>query len=165
MTKPIFHRVVDQLPTSVVRLIFNCWPPFRGAGIKVTRISPDYRLFEVSLKLKLLNRNYVGVHFGGSLFSMADPFYMIMLTKNLGNEYIVWDKAAKIEFKKPGRGNIHATFILTDEELKHIKNEADRMGKYIFDRTVDLLNHQNEVIATVTKTLYVRKKTQDTLTS
>ena len=158
MEKSFFHQVIDKLPIKVIRFIFNCWPPFRGAGIKVNDISPDYRSFDVSMKLKLLNRNYAGVHFGGSLFSMTDPFHMVMLSKNLGNQYIVWDKAAKIDFKKPGRGTIRAKCSITKEEIEAIKNQAEQFGKYIFDRTVDLFNDKNEVVATITKTLYVRKR-------
>lgn len=158
MGKSLFHRVTDKLPIGMIRLIFNCWPPFFGAGIKVNKISPDYRFFDVSMKLKLLNRNYVGVHFGGSLFSMVDPFYMIMFSKNLGKEYVVWDKAASIEFKKPGRGTVKAHCSITEEDLTIIKNKANENGKYIFDRAVDVLNENDEVVATVTKTIYVRKK-------
>ena len=160
MKKTLFHSILDKLPIGIIRFIFNCWPPFRSAGIKVNNISPDYRSFDVSMKLKLLNRNYAGVHFGGSLFSMTDPFYMVMISKNLGNQYIIWDKSATIEFKKPGRGTINARCCITEEELNYIKSEVDRLGKFIFDRTTDLLNAKNEIIATITKTLYVRKREQ-----
>lgn len=158
MEGSFFHRIVNKLPIGIIRLIFNLWPPFRGAGIKVDAISPDYRSFAVSLRSKLLNKNYVGVHFGGSLFAMVDAFYMIILSKNLGSQYIVWDKAATIEFKKPARGTIQALCLMTEEEISDVKNQADQLGKYVFDRKVDLFNAQNEVVATVVKTLYVRKQ-------
>lgn len=158
MAKGIFHSIIDKLPIGIIRFIFNCWPPFRGAGIKVNKISPDFRSFEVSMKLKLLNRNYAGVHFGGSLFAMTDPFHMVMLSKNLGKHYLIWDKAAKIEFKKPGRGTIKAKCSITEEDLRIIQNETEQNGKYIFDRSVDLINDKNEIIATITKTLYVRRR-------
>jgi acyl-coenzyme A thioesterase PaaI-like protein len=158
MANTLFKRITDKLPLGVIRFMFNCWPPFRGAGIKVTDISPDFRSFAVSMKLKLLNRNYAGVHFGGSLFSMTDPFHMLMLSKNLGNQYIVWDKAATIEFKKPGRGTIKAKCFITEEEITDIKNKTDQLGKFVFDRTIELFNDQNEMIAKITKTLYVRRR-------
>lgn len=158
MSNTLFHRIIDKLPISIIKFIFNRWPPFRGAGIKVQHISPDYRSCAVSMKLKLLNRNYLGVHFGGSLFSMTDPFYVLMLSKNLGNQYVVWDKAATIEFKKPGRGTINAKCSISEKELKDIKDEVNRLGKFIFDRTIDLFNEKNEIIATITKTLYVRQR-------
>lgn len=158
MASSLFYRVANKLPSHVIRYLFNLWPPFRGAGIKVKHISRDFRKFDVSMKLKLLNRNSAGVHFGGSLFGMTDPFYVVMLTKNLGDQYIVWDKAGKIDFKKPGRGTIKASCFLTEEEIDLIRDETNRLGKYIFDRSVDLFNEKNEVIATIVKTIYVRRR-------
>src|SRR5215468_3926802 len=93
-----------------MRRIFNWWPPFRGAGIRVREIAPDFRSATVELRMRLLNRNYVGTHFGGSLFSMTDPFFMILMMRNLGPEYIVWDKSACVRFLKPARGTVTASF-------------------------------------------------------
>ena len=111
----------DKLPINLLRIIINLWGPFLGAGIKITKISADYRLVKVSMKLTWFNTNYVGTHFGGSIYAMTDPFYMFILIKNLGNNYVVWDKAAQINFLKPGRGTLHATFTMTKEEIKHIR--------------------------------------------
>lgn len=90
----------------------NIWPPFLGAGIRVKEIDEEFKFARVELKSGLLNRNYVGTHYGGSLFSMTDPFYMLMLLHNLGKDYIVWDKAAEINYKKPGKGRLRADFNL-----------------------------------------------------
>ncbi len=91
----------------------NWWPPFLGMGIKVRRISEDFREVDVEMVQRFWNTNYVGVHFGGSLFAMTDPFYMLMLIENLGPQYIVWDKAASIRFRKPAKGTVRAEFRLT----------------------------------------------------
>src|ERR1700677_3114560 len=88
------------------------WPPLFGTGIKVTRLDENLRAVDVEMRLRRWNRNYVGVHFGGSLFAMTDPFYMIMLATNLGREYVVWDKAASIRYRKPGNGTVRAEFRL-----------------------------------------------------
>ncbi|EKD71297.1 MAG: hypothetical protein ACD_46C00220G0001 [uncultured bacterium] len=158
MSNSFIAKIFNRLPVSVIRHVFNFWPPFRGAGIKVNLISPDFRSCEISLKMRLFNRNYAGVHFGGSLFAMTDPFFMIMLIKNLGDQYIVWDKAGRIDFKKPGKGLIRARCKFSQEEINQIREETNRTGKYIFDRSVDLFNEQNEVVATIIKTLYVKRK-------
>jgi len=100
-----------------LRRWINFWPPFLGAGIRIRYISPDTKAVDVEMKLRFWNRNYVGTHFGGSLYSMTDPFFMLMLLDNLGPEYLVWDKAATIRFKKPGRGKVRAEFRLSDEQL------------------------------------------------
>lgn len=35
---------------------------------------------------------------------MTDPFFMLMLIHILGKEFVVWDKAAHIDFIKPSQG-------------------------------------------------------------
>ena len=156
----MISQLMDKLPLCITRFIFNLWPPFRGMRIKVAYISPDFRTFDVVMKLGLFNRNYAGVHFGGALFTMSDPFYMLILAKNLGEGYIVWDKAARIDFIKPARGTVHAHCAFSEEEINAVRQQADSMEKYVFDRPLDLVNDQNEVVARVVKTLYVRRKVQ-----
>jgi len=84
----------------------NFWPPLLGAGIRVTRMDPDMKAVDVELRMHFWNRNYVGTHYGGSLYSVADAFYMLMLIHHLGSDFIVWDKSASIRFRKPGRGTV-----------------------------------------------------------
>ena len=146
------------MKASLLKHGMNLWPPFWGAGIHVNEISADYRSAKVTLKFRLLNRNIVGVHFGGSLFAMTDPFFMLMFSQNLGKEYIVWDRAAKIEFLKPGKTNVYAQFHITQEQIDEIRNKAKTDEKILKDYSVDILSTSGEVIARVTKTLYIRKK-------
>jgi hypothetical protein len=140
--------------------LLNFWPPYLGAGIKVTRMSDDLQTFEVRMKLRWYNRNYVNTHFGGSLYSMCDPFYMLILTQALGRGYVVWDKAATIRFKRPGRGTVHATFHIPDERVEEIRRaaDADAEGKVEPTFTAQVTDGDGEVIAEVDKLLYVRKK-------
>jgi hypothetical protein len=97
--------VVDKILKKNLRLLINLWPLLLGAGIRVTRLDADWRAVDVEMKLTRWNRNYVGTHYGGSLYSMTDPFYMVMLIEILGRDYVVWDKSASIRFRKPGEGN------------------------------------------------------------
>lgn len=143
-----------------MRRLGNWWRPFRGAGISIVHVSPDYREIHVQMKLRWYNRNYVGTHFGGSIYAMTDPFYMMMLINNLGGEYIVWDKGAHIEFLKPGRGTVRAHFVLSTDQIQLIKNTVDQEGKYVFDLPVDVLGESDQIVASVNKTLYVRRKHQ-----
>ncbi|HAO19521.1 MAG TPA: tetrameric acyl-CoA thioesterase, partial [Desulfobacteraceae bacterium] len=136
----------------------NVYPPYWGTGIVVKKISPDYKEIIVQMKMRWYNRNYVKTHFGGSLYAMTDPFFMLMLLQILGKEYIVWDKAAHIEFIKPGRGTLTAKFIITDEEIGNIlKNTADGQ-KYLPEFSVNIKDEADETVASVTKILYLRKK-------
>ena len=143
--------------TWLLRLI-NFWPPYLGSGVKVIHISPDVRSIEVRMDLKFWNRNYVGVHFGGSLYAMTDPFFMLMMMENLGSEYIVWDKAAAIRFRKPGKGRVYAKFSLAQEDIDSVKAAADNGPKAEPIFTVCVLDGAGDVVAEVEKTLYVSRK-------
>jgi acyl-coenzyme A thioesterase PaaI-like protein len=136
----------------------SLYPPYLGAGVRVTRATPDFRLVEVEMRLWPWNRNYVGTHFGGSLFSMADPFFMIMLIEQLGPGYTVWDKAGSIRFRRPGRGTVRARFEIPPERLEEIRRAADAGGKVEPTFTVSILDAQGEVVAEVEKLLSVRKQ-------
>lgn len=113
---------------------------------------------EVEMKMRWWNRNLVGTHFGGSLYSMCDPFYMFILMENLGSGYIVWDKAATIRFKKPGMGTVRAVFEIPPDRIAEIKAEVDLIGKYDYHFTAVVTNENGEIVAEVDKTVYVRKK-------
>lgn len=149
---------LDKLPTCFIRLGINLWGPNMGSGIKIKKIDENFRYIEVIMKMHWYNKNYVGTHFGGSLFSMTDPYYMFILLKNLGPDYIIWDKAATIEYKKPGRGTLTATFQFSEDDIQAIRTQADQQGKYIFDKSVDIFDQEGDVIASVVKTLYVRRR-------
>ena len=140
--------------------LMSFYPPYWGAGIRVKEVAPDYRLIRVELVLRFWNRNYVGVQFGGSLYSMADPFFMLMVMENLGRDYIVWDKAATIRFKRPGRSKVYAVFELPLERLEEIRRQVALEGKSHPVFVVQLKDESGEVIAEVEKTLSVRRKTK-----
>lgn len=135
----------------------NLWPPFLAAGIHV-RWGADMRSADVEMRMHFWNRNYVGTHYGGSLYSMTDPFYMLMLMENLGREYIVWDKAAAIRFRKPGQGTVRAEFRLTPEQLDEIVSKLAGQEKYEPVFHVEVRDSTGEVVAEVTKTIHIRRK-------
>jgi acyl-coenzyme A thioesterase PaaI-like protein len=150
--------------SSLLKLVgfrrwINLWPPLRGAGIRVTHATRDLRTIDVELRLTRLNRNYVGTQFGGSLFAMTDPFYMLMLKHALGPGYVCWDKAASIRFRRPGITAVHANFHLSDERLAEIKATVDRDGTHDAVFQVNILDPANEVIARVERTIYCATKT------
>src|SRR5438067_1615607 len=120
-----------------------------GAGVKLTRLDKDLREADVEMRLTRWNKNYVGVHFGGSLFSMTDPFYMLMLAANLGDEFVVWDKAASIRYRKPGKGRVRAEFRLSDERLAEIRAALEAEGRYDAQFVVEIKDAEGGVIAVV----------------
>lgn len=147
-----------SLRQRILFFIINFWPPFLGAGIKIERFSKDYYEVDVSLKLRFWNRNYVGTAYGGSLYSMADPFYMLMLIQLMGKDYIVWDKAASIRFIKPGLKKVNAHFRLSPHQISEFKTELQTKNKIEPILLVDIVDESGEKIAEVTKTLYIKKK-------
>jgi hypothetical protein len=139
---------------GILRLL-SVWPPYAGAGIRV-RVSPDLRTFEARMKLRWWNRNYVNTHFGGSLYSMCVPFFMLILAEALGRGYVVWDKAATIRFRRPGKGTVRATFHIPQERVDEIRAAADRGEKVEPVFKAEVLDEAGEVVAEVEKLLYVR---------
>ena len=145
---PFWQRIQERL--------VNLYPPMLGAGIRSQKI--DELTTRVQLKMTVLNRNIVGVHFGGSLYAMCDPWFMLILMRLLGEEYIVWDKAAGIQFLRPGRGMVSATFHIPQERVDEIRGAANASYKVEPVFSVDVTDAQGQVVARVEKILYVRRK-------
>ena len=153
----------ESFDSRVLRWKFNLFPAYRGSGARITYIAGDYREARMQLRLTWRTRNAVGTIFGGSMYASVDPLYMIMLMKVLGREYVVWDKAASIRFRKPGRTTLYATFRITDEEVEAIR-AATADGTPV-DRTyrVDLVDRDGVVHASVEKVIYVRRAESQSL--
>jgi len=141
-----------------LRRLINLWLPFLAAGIRVTRLQADWKAIDVEMRLRFWNANYVGTHYGGSLYSMTDPFYMLMLIENLGRDYIVWDKSATIRFRKPGKGKVTASFRLSDEQVADIRRQLETEDKVQPTFKVEVRDEDDAVVAEVEKVLHVRKK-------
>lgn len=158
MAAHLFRKYKKAIPARFFRRLINLWPPFLAAGIHIVESSEDLRTLTVELKRTWYNINYVGVQFGGSIYAMVDPFYMFMLMHNLGDDFIVWDKAARVSFIRPGRSALRARFQINQQLIDEIKQRTASGEKYVFDLPVDVLNMQEERVAHVVKTLYVRAK-------
>ena len=147
-----------MIPKQFILKFWNFWPPFLGAGIRIAEVHSDFRYVRVELKRRFWTSNYVGTQFGGSMFAMTDPFYMVMLIVNLGSEYIVWDKSSSIRYLKPGRTKLVAEFKLTEEQILEIKAAVNREGKIDHRLTVDIFDTEGVQVAAVEKILYIRTK-------
>jgi len=152
------QRVARRVGSDRFLKLLRFYPPYLGAGVSVTQVAKDLSVLEVEMKLSHWNRNFVGTQFGGSLYSMCDPFFMLMLMMQLGDGYVVWDKSASIEFLKPGRGKVKARFELPRVRVDELRAEVDEKGKIdpLFEVTV--LDEQGEPVARVRKVLSVRRK-------
>lgn len=151
----------ESLRSRLVRLGFNLFPAYRGTGGRIAYLSSDWKEIRVRIPLGWRTRNYVGTIFGGSMYGAVDPIYMVMLINLLGPGYVVWDKAASIRFRRPGRTTLHARFVVEEEELESIRDELTREKSIERVYTVDLVDAEGKVHATVEKTLYLRRKDGD----
>ena len=149
----------ESLRTKFMRWSLNLFPAFRRTGARATYFSDDMRHARVEVPLNWKTRNYVGTIFGGSMYGAVDPFYMLMFIKLLGPDYIVWDKAAVIKFKRPGRTTLTAEFHVGAEELNFIRSELETKEKIDRVYMVELRDQDGTLCATVEKTIHFRKKT------
>ncbi len=141
-----------------MRWMFNFFPAYWGTGATVTYIGGDYKELRLKIPLSWRTRNYVGTIYGGSIYAAIDPMYMLMLLKILGNDYVVWDKAAHIRFRKPGTHTLFATFIITDEVLANIRQQVTEQGEINHTFHLDIVDKEGVVHASVEKVLYVATK-------
>lgn len=140
---------------------WNFWPPFFFSGIRIEKTAKDFRHIVVRLKLRFWNANFVGTQYGGLIFSMTDPFYMIMLIKNLGESYVVWDKAAQIKFLRPGKTDLLAEYRLSEEDVNQIKDTVREHGKCEWTRTVEVKDIHGVIVAEVHKVVSIKMKNPD----
>lgn len=154
----ILKGIRSATQANKLKRMLNWYGPYLGAGVKVEYLADDWRELRVAMPMKWFNRNAVGTHFGGSLYSMIDPHFMLMLMKILGRDYIVWDKAAHIEFIKPGTGTVRATMKVTEDMLNEIYLHTDNGAKYLPEFAVEITDESGELVAQIEKTLYIRKK-------
>ena len=146
------------MKAQTLRRLINLWPPLFFNSIRATRITDNYREIDVTLKLRWYNRNNVRTQFGGNLFAMTDPWYMLMLMENLGRDYFVWDKKATIDFISPGRTAVTAKFILTEEKIAEIRTATATGEKYLPEFVIDIYNIKQELVAQIHRTVYVKRK-------
>ncbi|WP_201787405.1 DUF4442 domain-containing protein [Acinetobacter sp. NCu2D-2] len=150
-------RKIQSLPL-ISKFMLNHYAPYRGAGIEVDEMDLANYHIRVKMPLTRKNRNVVGVHFGGSLYSMVDPFYMLLLMHHLGPKYIVWDRAASIQFLAPGRGTVYADIRIDAEEVQTIIELAANHAPVYRNYSLNIVDESGVRIAEVQKTVYIRRK-------
>jgi acyl-coenzyme A thioesterase PaaI-like protein len=148
----------ESFKTRWQRRGFNFFPAYRRTGGRLTYLADDYHEMHIKLPLTWRTRNYVGTTFGGSMYGAIDPVYMIMLIKLLGAGYVIWDKAATIRFKRPGRSTLYAKFRIEAAEVEAIKDELTRSKSTERIYQVNLVDKDGKVHAEVLKTLYIAPK-------
>lgn len=154
----LLNRMAKAIGTDRFLKALRAYPPYLGAGIVLRSVDRGLTAIEVEMKLRVFNQNFVGTHFGGSLYSMCDPWFMLMLIHQLGEDYVVWDKSATIDFLKPGRGTVRARFDLPREKVAALKADVDEKGKINPTFETVVTDAQGETVARVRKLLSIRRK-------
>lgn len=157
MANRLFGQLIYRNAT-LFRHAMSLYPPLLGAGIRVKKVSRDFREVVVELRGNRTNGNAFGTHFGGSLYAMVDPFYVLMFVANLGRNYVIWDVAAKIDFERPGRGTVTARFALTQDDIDRAVTATAQGAKYTPVYVVEVMDGRGERVARIEKTLYIRAK-------
>lgn len=146
--------------SSIYKYGFNLSPMYRRSTGKIINVSDDLLSVKIRIKLSYKNSNYVGSIFGGSLFSATDPIFMIQLLNILDSNYVVWDKAATIKFKRPARETCFVDFIFTLDEIEQIKKVVAEKKEIDFVKNIVITNKDTTVVfAEVSKTIYIADKT------
>ena len=159
MSAALLNKFQKFISPNQFRHFMNWWPPFKAMAVTVDEISANFQLIKISMDLKWYNRNYVGTQFGGGLYAMVDPFYMLMLLKNLGKQFSVWDKSAEIFFKRQGRGKVFAHFKIEQNLIDHLKSSLAIGEKRDLELVVDIFDDNGEVICVVHKVIFLKKLT------
>ncbi len=149
-----------KISARALRFGMNLWPPFLGAGIRVRAIAADFREVRVDMALGLRNRNYFGAHFGGSLYAMTDPFFVLMVHHNLPRGYMVWDRSGSIEYLAPGRGRVSVTMTVSQSDIDTIVRMTASGDKHLHLFKADVVDREGLVVAKVEKIVYARKKAE-----
>ncbi len=148
----------EGVPFALHWRTFNVWPALLGTGGRVVHVSRDWTELDVKLPLTWRTRNYVGTIFGGSIYSAVDPYAMLMVMRQLGDDYVVWDKSARIQFKRPGTETLYARFRIPKETADELRLRADAENKFDWHYSLDLKDEDGRVYATVDKVIFIARK-------
>mgnify|MGYP000347602661 CR=1 FL=1 len=158
MISRTLQKLTKRIQPRHLKVLANFWPPFRSMGITIEEMDADYTFIKAKAKLSWKNANFHGAHFGGTLFAIADPFLPFLYIQQMGKEYMVWDKSARIDFIKPGRGTIFADFSITVDEIRELKQRLQQEPSVAFEKEVKITDASGVVVAKVTKEIYIRAK-------
>lgn len=135
------------------------YPPLLFQRIWVRKFHKGFRGVDVKIAKSLLNKNYNGSIFGGTIYAATDPFYALLfdqLLQRAGFKVRVWLKSASIQYLKPGRGNLYFTITVTDDMLNEAIEALNTSGKFVKAYPMEITNSAGELCATVMNEVYVR---------
>jgi len=156
MIVKLYRRILTY--PRLNRFLTNLYPALFFAGIRITEITSDWKTIKVSMG-GLFSMTPMGAQFGGALFTMCDPWFMMILVRHFGKTFKIWDKCATIHFRRRGRGTVKATFTITDQQLAFIREKVMAEGKIHLILTTQIMDREQEIVADVEKTIFIGLKT------
>ncbi len=148
----------ESAKTWLRRLRFNFFPAFRATGARVIYISEDMRALRIKLPLNFRTRNIHGTLFGGAMYAATDPLYAILVKVALGPDYIIWDKAGAIRYKRPGRSTLYAECSISEAQVHSLRRKLESEASVDVEYEIELVDGRGAVHAVVDKTIYVARK-------
>jgi hypothetical protein len=159
MYKAVFAFLSKYFKKSTLfKILFNYSPMYKRTNARLISVSEDLHKVKIKISLNYKNKNYMGTMFGGSMLSATDPIYMIQLLQILGDDYVVWDKATNIRFKKPANQHSYALFAFTSDEIIQIKEDVATKNEIDLLKTLTIESNSNQIFAVVEKTIYISTK-------
>lgn len=150
-----------KIPESILTWIIRFYPPLFFQGIWVRRFHKGYRQVDVTIRKSIFNRNSNGSIFGGTIFSATDPFYALLFEQLIvreGFQPIVWLKSAGIEYRKPGRTNLHFTINISDADLAEALNALRNDGRFVKTFEIEVFDKHGELCASASNEVYIKIK-------
>ncbi len=136
------------------------YPPLFFQRIWVKNFDKDFTGAEVKIFRSILNINYNRSIFGGTIYSAADPFYAVLFYQSLlrrGYKVLVWQKAAEIDYIKPGMTTLSFKIRIKEEDIQEACTTLDANEKFVKSYPLEITDKYGELCAKVQNVIYIRK--------
>lgn len=150
-----------KVSEKTLKRALNLYPPLLFQRIVVKKIHKDFKGVDVKIVNSIVNRNYNGSIFGGTIYAATDPFYAILFDRILqekGFNVRVWLKSASINYLKPGTTNLYFTIQITEQMIAEAERELIENGKFVKAYPMELYDETGLLCATVMNEVYLRNK-------
>ena len=144
---------------GLLKWIMRFYPPLFFQRIWVISFEKGFTGARVKISKSILNRNYNGSIFGGTIFTAADPFYPLLfhqLFTKKGYRVLAWSKSAEIQFLKAGLTDLYFDIKIDNNEIAEAEHILNTGGKYVKSHPIDIYNKNGEICASLKNEVYLR---------
>jgi hypothetical protein len=144
---------------KTLKWALRLYPPMLFQRIWIKRFHKGFSGVDVKIGKSIINTNFNGSIFGGTIYGATDPFYAVLfdqLLQRKGFKVRVWLKSASIQYLKPGRSHLYFTVVITDEMLEEATAALNIVGKFVKAYPMEIKDAEGVVCATVINEVYIR---------